>query len=285
MTRTGLAALTAMIILPGPASAQWPAGKGNYWAKVSTYYHQTTESFRSNGDKRTLINTDAENTSKAVFVDVLIGVTDRLDFWVQVPYFDLSSDDISDNRNEKNLGDIRLSARYNLLQLRDGALPISVRFTTKIPVSDFPIDAEIIPVGEGQWDYEVWLEAGLSLWPLPAYSVVWLGYRFRAENDKTEVDPGDEVTFLAEFGGTSVVGRLGGKLAVDGTFSRRFTSQGVEAGDASKREILFFGPALNYSLTESTILEAGVKIPLMGQNFPAGNQFSVSLFHTGSLFR
>ncbi len=284
MTRIGLAALTAMIIPPGAVSAQWPAGRGNYWAKVSTFYHQTTESFRSNGDKRTLINAEAENTSKAVFFDALIGVTGRLDFWVQVPYFDLTSNDVSNDRNEKNLGDIRLSARYNLLQLRGGALPISVRFTTKIPVSDFPIDAEIIPVGEGQFDYEVWLEGGLSLWPLPAYSVVWLGYRFRAENEKTQTDPGDEVTFLAEFGGMSVVGRLGGKIAIDGTFSRRFTVQRIELGDISKREILYLGPALNYSLTESTVLEAGIKIPLIGQNFPAGNQFSVSLFHFGSLF-
>ena len=284
IARTGLAALVAVLMWPGAASAQWPVGQGNYWAKASTFYHQTTESFRSNGDKRDFINADAERTSKAVYFDALVGVTDKLDFWVQVPYFDLSFNDISDDRQKNNLGDIRLSARYNLFQLRNGSLPISLRYTVKVPVPDLPPDAEAIPLGEGQWDHEVWLESGLSLWPLPAYSVVWLGYRFRSANEDRSTDPGDEVTFLAEFGGTSLVGGLGAKLGVDGTFSRRFTVQGIEAGDATKREILYLGPTLLYSFTESTVLEAGVRVPLRGQNFVAGNQFNVSIFHSGSLW-
>ena len=67
MTRVWLVTLSVMITVPGVVSAQWPAGRGNYWAKVSTFYHQTTESFRSNGDKRTLINADAENSLVGVW--------------------------------------------------------------------------------------------------------------------------------------------------------------------------------------------------------------------------
>lgn len=282
--RTWLAVFAVGLVLPGSANAQWPAGQGNYWVKVSTYYHQATESFRPDGEKLPFFNSDAVSTAKAVFVEGLVGITDKLDFWVQVPYFDLSFNDIADDRASSNLGDIRLSARYNLFQFRNGSVPVSVRFTTKIPVTDVEIDAEVVPVGEGQFDYEVWLESGISLWPLPAYSVVWLGYRFRAANDKTSIDPGDEVTFLAEFGGTSVVGSLGGKVVLDGTFSRRFTSQGIQLGDSTKREIMSIAPTLFYSFSESTLVEAAIRYPLMGQNFVAGNQFSLAIFHSGSLF-
>ena len=80
-------------------------------------------------------------------------------------------------------------------------LLFSGRFTAKVPVVDFPIDAEVIPVGEGQWDYEAWLEAGASFWPIPAYGVLWRGHRWRATNNEATRDPGDEYAFLAELGG------------------------------------------------------------------------------------
>jgi Putative MetA-pathway of phenol degradation len=282
--RPWLAVLAALLVFPGAASAQWPVGQGKYWGKLSFFRHQTTEQFRASGEKKPFINANAESRSSAVFFDGLVGLTDRLDFWAQVPYFDLNFDDDSEERHSSGVGDVRLSARYNLFQLRQGSLPLSVRFTTKIPIVDFPIDAEVIPVGEGQWDYEVWLESGISLWPLPAYSVVWLGYRFRAINEKTTRDPGDELTFLAELGGTSLVGGLGGKVVVDGIFGRTGAIQGIPVSN-DQREILYLGPTLLYDFGGSTMLEVAVRIPLLGRNLPAGNQVAVALFHSGSLWK
>jgi len=276
----GVAALT----LCTPLSAQWPVGQGNYWVKATAFYHRTEAEFRSNGDKEDFLNDQAVSRSNALFLDGLVGVTDRLDFWVQVPYFDLSFDDVADNRSKSGVGDIRLSARYNLLQLRGGSIPISARFTAKVPVGEVLIDAEVIPVGQGQWDYEAWLESGLSLWPLPVYSTLWLGYRWRTLNEETTRRPGDEFTFLAEVGATNLVGGLGGKIVADAIFGRPGANQGIELGDRDKLEIFYIAPTALYAFSPSTFLELGVRVPIMGQNFPAGSPVQIGLFHQGSLF-
>ena len=266
-----------------PSEAQWPQGKGSFWAKVSYFRHQTTEQFRANGDKRPFLVGNGESRSSAVFVDALVGITDRLDVWAQVPYFDLSFDDDDADRRSTGVGDIRLSARYSLFKLRQGSLPVSFRMTTKIPVIDFPINAEQIPVGAGQWDYEAWLEAGLSLWPLPAYAVVWLGRRWRTLNEKTTRHPGDEFALLAELGVTSIVGGLGGKMTVDGIFAETGSIQGIPVS-SDEAEILYLAPGLTYQMTSSTALEAAIRIPLQGKNFPSGSPLMIALFHTGSLW-
>lgn len=285
MTRRALVlAFLVSCVATAPAAAQWPVGQGNYWVKGTFFRHRTTQEFRSSGEKRDYLAQDAVSVSSAYFFDALVGVTDRLDVWVQAPYFDLSFDDASGDRDSNGFGDIRLSARYNLLQLRGGSIPVSARFTAKVPVADLTIDAEVIPVGEGQWDYEAWLESGISLWPLPLYSVVWLGYRWRTLNEKTTREPGDEVTFLAEVGGTDWVGGLGGKVVVDAIFGRTGVIQGIQLGPDDRREILYLAPTAFYSFTPSTTLEVGVRIPLHGKNFPAGSPFQIGLFYQGSLF-
>lgn len=276
--------LGTVLLVPTGADAQWPVGQGAYWVKASFFHHRTTEEFRSDGEKRDFFAQDAVSRSNAYFFDALVGVTDRLDVWLQVPYFDLSFDDAAAQRNSTGIGDVRVSARYNLLQLRDGSIPISARFTVKVPVADLTVDAEVIPVGEGQWDYEAWLESGISLWPLPLYSVVWLGYRWRTLNEETTREPGDEVTFLAELGGTEWLGGLGGKVVVDGIFGRAGVIQGIALGPGDRREILYVAPTALYSFRPSTTLEVGVRIPVMGKNFPAGSPVQVGLFYQGSLF-
>lgn len=279
-----LAACAAVLVFCEPASAQWPIGPGNFWAKVSWFHHETTEQFRSNGEKRIFLNSNAESVSDAVFVDAAVGLTDRLDLWVQAPYFDLNFDDDVQDRHRAGVGDVRLSARYNVAMLRDGSWPVSVRVTAKVPVQEVTLDAEVIPVGEGQWDYEAWLESGLSLYPLPAYTVVWVGYRWRSLNEQTTRKPGDEVTFLAEVGGTEWLGGLGGKIVVDGILGRAGRIQGVQLGPDDRREILYVAPTALFNFTESTILEVALRFPLRGQNYPAGPPLQVGLFHQGSLF-
>lgn len=280
---TGLI-LMLVALLPGTAHAQWPVGQGAGWAKLSVVHHRTTEEYRADGRKAPFLNNGAESRSTAIFADVLLGVTDRIDVWVQVPYFDLNFDDDTEKRHSAGIGDIRMSARVNLLQLRSGSIPISARFTAKAPVADLTIDAEVIPVGEGQWDYEAWLESGISLWPLPLYSVVWLGYRWRTLNQETTREPGDEFTFLGEVGGTSLIGGLGGKVVVDGIFGRPGKIQGLQLGDLDRREIVYLAPTALYNFTSSTVLEVSGRIPLHGKNFPAGAPVQIGLFHQGGIF-
>lgn len=277
--------IAALLLAAAPVSAQWPIGAGGFWAKASWFHHSTTEQFRSTGAKLPFLNTDAESISDALFVDVAVGLTPRIDLWAQLPYFDLNFNDAADDRNSRGFGDLRLSARYNLAVFRDGSWPVSVRVTTKVPLVDFPIDAEVIPVGEGQFDYEVWVESGISLYPLPLYSVVWLGHRWRALNEETTRDPGDEFAFLAEVGGTSLAGPIGAKVVSDGIFGRPGRIQGIQLGPDDRRRILYLAPTLLMSFSENTILEAALRLPVLGRNYPAGAPLQVGLFHRGSLWQ
>jgi hypothetical protein len=275
---TAAACLIAAAVFSSPLAAQWPAGKGKYWTKLSVFHHRTTEQFRSSGEKRPFLAGNAIARSSAIFIDALVGVTDRADLWLQVPYFDLNFDDDVDERHSSGVGDVRLSARYNLFGLRSGSVQVAARFTTKIPVVDFPIDAEVIPVGEGQWDHEAWLEVGASFWPIPAYGVVWFGRRWRQINTKTTRDPGDEFALLAELGGTLAGGGFGGKIVLDAIFGSSGSIQGISVTN-DEREIMYLQPTINYQITPSFLIEAAARVPLSGQNFPAGPQFMIALFH------
>jgi len=281
--------LVSCVVLAGAmtgaerAAAQWPAGAGGYWVKGSAFYHRTTTEYRPDGAERPFLNNNAVSESAAFFLDALVGVTDRLDLWVQLPYFDLDFDDDTERRHSEGFGDLRASARVNLLKLRGGSIPVSARLTVKAPLSDIAIDAEVVPLGEGQWDYEAWLESGVSLWPFPAYAVLWAGYRWRTLNTETQRRPGDEIVLLAEFGGTEVLGVLGGKVVVEGVFGRAGVIQRVQLGPDDRRRIVYVAPTVLFTLSSSTILEVAARIPLTGRNFPAGAPLSVGLFHSGFL--
>ncbi|MBI4544577.1 MAG: hypothetical protein HY703_05250 [Gemmatimonadetes bacterium] len=271
--------LCAAVVRPAAAAAQWPVGQGAYWAKASFFWHSTTRRYGPDGRSQRYLNQGAESRAAALFLDLAYGITDRLDLWLQLPYFDLSFDDVTMERDAAGVGDVRLSTRYTLSHLLGGAVPLSVRAAVKAPIQDFPIDAEIIPIGEGQWDLEAWAEAGLSLWPTPAYAVLWLGYRWRLWNPTTTRDPGDELLLLAEIGGR-LLGRLGGKVVLDGVWGRDGRLLGVPLS-ADAREILYLQPVLSLELPGSSTVELGGRLPLRGQNFPAGPQLLASVFHRG----
>ena len=61
-----------------------------------------------------------------------------------------------------------------------------------MPGSDFPVDATVLPLTEGQLDFETSLASGGTLGSLPLYVTGWLGYRLRSENQEAARKPGDE---------------------------------------------------------------------------------------------
>jgi hypothetical protein len=71
----------------------------------------------------------------------------------------------------------------------------------KFPTGDFVNDAEVVPVGEGQYDFDFTLEAGHSFWPRPAYVSALAGYRVRRSNEQSGIHPGNEVLWLVEGAG------------------------------------------------------------------------------------
>ena len=267
-------ALVALLAVAVPADAQWPAGQAAGWAKLSLFSHSTTERYDAAGEVRRFLG-NGESVSRAVFLDVLWGVHDVVDVWVQVPWFDLSFDDVGGDRDASGLSDVRGYLRYGLGHHLLGGLPLSVRAGAKVPVTDFPVDAEVIPVGEGQWDLELWLEGGHSFHPVPAYAVAWLGYRWRLENEVAFRDPGDERVFLLDLGLTTRP--LGAKVVLEGAYGLTPEIEGLEVASA-RREILQIQPELLWRATDRLTVEAGLSTPLTGRNHPAGTQLLLAGF-------
>ena len=144
-------------------------------------------------------------------------------------------------------------------------------------MGEFPIDSEIVPLTEGQRDWELIMEMGYSFYPKPVYISGWIGYRWRETNKLVERRPGDELFFYVAAGGE--VSWWGWKIAADGLLGKRWTSlTAVEIQLAnSERELVQIMPSL-YSGVGPGKIEAGVRFPLHGQNYPAGTSFFLGYF-------
>lgn len=275
----GLALLGAVV---DAGAGAWTLPKGRFWGKA-TYFQQTTnEWYLANSQlidgqvvgigERARYNFNGEYESKALFVEGFYGLSDRLDIGVQIPYFDQTFGD--ETRldigpvSDAGLSDIRVLAKFRLL---DKPLLLTVKTGVKMPTGEFKNEDGLIPVGEGQWDYDFVAQLGRSFWPLPLYSNIDLGYRVRTKNDEIDRDPGDEWFLNAELGYN-----ITRKLMLMGKYEMLRSDPSLEFGFLVNRSqikrITFFTPVLLYAIDARTALEAAVRISLNGRNYPAGWQ-------------
>jgi hypothetical protein len=262
--------MALLLTISSQAAAQWAQGRaGRVWAKTAVFLQKTDEQFSTVGERQAWLG-DGESDARAVFTDIIVGLHPQVDLWVQIPYFDLSFDRPAiDELHTAGFGDIRAWLRWQFASLLGGSTPVALRVGAKAPIGDSPLDAEVIPVGEGQWDLEVFAEIGHSFWPVRAYVELWLGYRARFANTESDIDPGGEYVYLAEAGVQPSQGSLL-KVTVDGLVGRRFVQEGFRTN--TKRRILTFQFA-GAVRTGPVWPEFGVRIPVSGQLFPAGPQF------------
>jgi hypothetical protein len=279
MSFTAVARITCVTIVlltavATAASAQWAQGKaGRVWAKTAVFLQQTDEQFGPAGDRQVWLG-NGESDARALFTDVIVGLHPRIDFWLQVPLYDLRFDRPSIGEiKTTGVGDIRAWLRWQFASLMGGSTPVALRVGAKAPVGDSPLNAEIIPVGEGQWDVEAVAEIGHSFWPVPVYAELWLGYRARFANTEKDIDPGGEYLYLAE-AGVQPTQRTLLKVTVDGLVGRRFVQEGIRTNTKRRIHNLQFAGAVR---TGPVWPEFGVRIPVSGQLFPAGPQFVFAL--------
>jgi hypothetical protein len=163
---TGLA-LAALFTPSFPASAQWTQGAARkVWVKSVLFVQETDERYDVIGVRRPFLNANGVSDAKALFTEVIVGLHPNLDLWVQVPYFDLTFRDDVQTLTKTGFGDIRAWLRWNITRLFGGRTPISIRAGAKAPIGESPIDAQLIPLGEGQWDIEAYGEVGHFFGPL-----------------------------------------------------------------------------------------------------------------------
>lgn len=271
--------LAAVLLSTAPvwtAHAQWIEPPGTGWVQVALYHHDTRSTFDTERNVRRIF-ADGHSVTTSLYVTAAGGLVRGLDAWLQVPVHRLQFDNSAAERKRTGLGDARVYMRVGPALFGIAPpLPIAVRAGVKIPGSDFPVDAEVIPLGEGQMDVEVMLELGHSFYPRPRYVNGWLGYRWRTENTEAARDPGNEWFGYAALGGQYRA--FGWKFAVEGWFSATPHIQGIPIPSA-QREILQVMPSLGYTLGPG-LLELGTRIPLLGRNLPTGAALFVGYFFT-----
>jgi hypothetical protein len=254
----------------GEAGA-WVLPRGRTDVQVALLHQDTTDRYFLDGDRIPYFF-DGRNRTSALYLDARHGLTDRIEALLQVPFFLLRFDDLADDRRSNGLGDVRVGARYNLL--RDSPVAtLDVR--VKIPTGTFVNDAEVVPVGEGQWDLDLAAEVAHSFWPRPFYVNGRAGYRFRGANDEIGIDFGDELFWLVE-GGYTVNARVGLKLVARGLHGKEGTSFGIPI-ETLKREAVYLEPGVIIRAGPSWFVELAVPFTVAGRNWPAGPVFSLKL--------
>lgn len=262
--------------MPDASPGQWIEDPGEGWVQLTVIHHDTREEFKRDGDVEPFF-ADGHMITTSAFVTGAVGLFRGVDAWAQVPVHRLQFDDAAGDRTKTGLGDQRLWLRAGSELLGLGGavpIPIAIRAGVKLPGSDFPVDAEVIPLTEGQRDWEVLVEVGRSFHPVPLYAKGWAGYRWREANEEILWDPGDETFAFAAVGGEASF--LSWELALEGTWGDTPVKEGV-ALPSAERKIVQLLPKIGIP-TGPLTLELGGGFPLEGRNLPAGPSLQAGFF-------
>lgn len=265
--------LLALLLCATPAAAQWVEEPGRGWASLTVFHLDTRSVFDLEGVSMDFPGL-GHSVASAAFLTVARGLAPGVDFWVQGSFQRLRFDDLTGKRTSTGIGDARFYVRVSPPTWVGRALPLAVRAGVKVPVGDFDVGTDMIPLGDGQRDWEVVLEAGRSFHPRPLYLIAWAGQRWREAKDGGRTDFGDERFFLAALGGE--VGPVGFKVTVDGWRGDTPVFNGTLAVGA-EREMLRVAPSLLVGVGPGQV-ELGARVPLSGRSLPSGTDLVVGYF-------
>ena len=271
--RIALPLLLAPLLFPTGGHAQWLSPPGEGWIDVKAIYHDTDETFDHTGDRRTIF-ADGRAITRSLFLTGTVGVRKGVDVWVQAPFHRLRFNDAGGERASAGLGDPRGFVRVGpaLFSLPDW--PVALRGGVKLNGGSFDVDAEVIPLGEGQRDWEILLELGRSFHPLPLWTMGWIGHRWRLPNVDARREPGDELFWWWTVGGE--LGPVGWKASVEGLSGGAWTIEGLQISQA-RRHLHQVFVDLDYPVGPGR-LSLGIRTPIRGRNLPAGTAFTSGYF-------
>ena len=270
------AVLGAQAICSAPHSSPTLAAGGSIgtlapatgWVMVSTLYQGSSASFNSDGERQSFL-AHGRFRSSSLYLSTGAGLVRGVDLWAQLPVHGMRYLDQGGERRRSGVGDLRVALRISPALLRR-TLPLALRVGAKIPGSDFPLDATIIPLTEGQRDLEVSLESGHAFHMKGLYVLGWSGVRRRFLNRESDRKPGDERFLHAAMG--RQVARLRVEVATDFLTGQAPRQVGLELPTA-RRRLLQLAPTVVRPLGRGT-LEFTAVVPLVGRNLPTGPGFS-----------
>ncbi len=269
----------------------WTLDTNSLTFKTSFFYQTADSRFSStnfqcglfpcqNGERQNFFF-NGKSQSSGIFLDISYGINKRLDAKIQLPYYIISFvDDVDPNRaTTSSFGDIRASIRYNVLKK-----PFIQTFMVegKAPTGFFNKDAEVVPVGDGQWDLSVISQTSKSLYPLLAYINLDLGYkyRFKPNVDVTNFAPGNEFLYSLEIG-VKLFSEFWLKNSINGWYGEDgiaiFTKTNTLVRKNSARRILYYQPEIYWKLGDKIALNLITKIELKVMNMPTGNVYGIGV--------
>jgi len=185
-----LAASLILISAGSVFAGAWTQEKGKSYHRVAANYYYADEEYNADGDSRPMAF-NGEFTDSNLNYYTEYGILDELTVMASVYYKMIEREDDYYKYETNGMGDVDLGARYRLHSSDIGIF--SVQGLVKIP--ELYDEDDALPLGNGQYDYELRLLYGRSLWPMiPGYMNLEAGYRWRAKA------PSDEFRYLVEIG-------------------------------------------------------------------------------------
>ena len=271
-----LRSLAVALLLAASATSSfagaWTAPKNAFYEKLSYNYYYAHETFDLSGNRGGTPN-NGKFTDHNISNYFEYGVLDNLTAINSLSYKWLENDDNSANSKGYGLGDVDLGLRYKLLD-SDKIGIVSTQLLVKIPGAYGKNDP--LPLGNSQFDTELRLLYGRSLYPLiPGYANVEIGYRWRAE------DPSDELRYLIEFG-VDITRTIYSRAKLDGTFSLDNGKKNDTSGNPTATNNFDLGKldlAVGYKITPALGVEVSYRPDVYGQNTAAGANYSFALYY------
>lgn len=276
MRKSVTRSLIAMTLVAASATVSfagaWTAPKGAFYEKLSYNYYYAHEAFNANGSRSGTPN-NGKFTDHDISNYFEYGLTNDLTAINSLTYKWLENEDTTQRTKGYGIGDVDLGLRYKLLDHEKIGI-VSTQLLFKVPGTYDKTDP--LPLGNGQFDTELRLLYGRSLYPLiPGYGNVEIGYRWRAE------EPSDELRYLIEFG-ADITKSIFGRVKLDGTYSIDNGKKQDSNGNPTATNNFDLGKldvALGYKITPALGVEVSYRPDIYGQNTAAGANYSFALYY------
>ncbi len=250
----------------------WTATKGAMYHKLSVNYYNADKRFDSDGDKESFSD-NGEFTDKNINYYVEYGILDSLTLIGSLSYKWMENEDDFIISKTNGFSDMDLGIKYRLFSGHGSVF--SVQGLVKIP--EFYDKDDVLALGNGQYDTEIRLLYGQSLYPkLPGYFNVEAAYRFRAEK------PADEFRYLVEFG-LDFTQHTYGRIKLDGIYGMGNEGGSSWSGGNPSATLNYdlgkLDAALGWKISPEWGIELGFRPEIYGKNISAGDNWSFSVVY------
>jgi protein XagA len=247
----------------------WTLQKGKIYDRLAVNYYFADREFNDEGHRNDLAD-NGKFRDYNINNYIEFGLTDKITVINSLYYKKIEKENDVKETKTYGIGDIDLGIKYKLAESTWGIF--STQALVKIPEA---YDAnDDLPLGNGQYDLELRLLYGRSLYPaIPGYCNFEVGYRWRLD------DPSDEIRYLIEFG-VDIAKSLYGRAKLDGIYSMDNGEHFDKSGNPTTTNNFDLGKldiVLGYKITKQWGVEVGYTPEVYGQNTAAGATYTIAI--------